>query len=253
MGMKKRSEPLPITDKPAATNQKSRKQWTKIKGENSWTMFKVIAEFVDGFEKLNSIGPCVSIFGSARTKPGSHYYELAVEIAKKMTEEGYGVITGGGPGIMEAGNKGAKLNNGVSVGLNIELPFEQHHNPYIDLDKSLDHRYFFIRKVMFVKYAQAFVVLPGGFGTLDELFEVLTLIQTHKITKVPVILVGTTFWTGLKDWFRNIMFAQEHNISEADLDLLPITDDVEEVARIIDAFYSDPNNPFNVLKPNYEL
>ncbi|MEO0043470.1 MAG: hypothetical protein RL329_2918 [Bacteroidota bacterium] len=253
MGAKKRIAETPISEKMTSSNQKTRKQWTKIKGENAWTMFKVIAEFVDGFEKLNSIGPCVSIFGSARTKPGSPYYELAVAIARKMTDEGYGVITGGGPGIMEAGNKGAKLNQGVSVGLNIDLPFEQHHNPYIDDDKSLDHRYFFIRKVMFVKYAQAFVVLPGGFGTMDELFEVLTLIQTRKITKVPVILVGTKFWTGLKDWFKNIMFEQEHNISEADLDLLPITDDVEEVARIIDAFYSDPNNPFNILKPNYEL
>ena len=153
---------------------KRRKEWTKMKGENAWTMFKVMAEFVDGFEKLNTIGPCVSIFGSARTKPEHPNYKKAIDIARRFTEEGYGIITGGGPGIMEAGNKGAKVYGGTSVGLNIELPFEQHHNPYIDDDKSLDHRYFFVRKVMFVKYAQAFVVLPGGFGTMDELFEVLT-------------------------------------------------------------------------------
>ena len=153
------------------------KQWNTMKGENSWTLFKVISEFVDGFETLNRIGPCVSIFGSARTKPGSKYYEIATNIAKRLTEEGYGVITGGGPGIMEAGNKGAYESSGISVGLNIELPFEQNHNPYIDPDKNLNHRFFFVRKVMFVKYAQAFVVMPGGFGTMDELFEVLTLKQ----------------------------------------------------------------------------
>jgi uncharacterized protein (TIGR00730 family) len=253
MGMKKRAVQQSETNGVSKTTRKSRKQWTTIKGENSWTMFKVLSEFVGGFEKLNSIGPCISIFGSARTKPDHPYYQLAVDIARRLTEEGFGVITGGGPGIMEAGNKGAKQNNGVSVGLNIELPFEQHHNPYIDKDKSLDHRYFFIRKVMFVKYAQAFIALPGGFGTLDELFEVLTLIQTGKITKVPVILVGSTFWTGLRDWFKNIVLEQEHNINPEDLNLLPITDDIEEVIKIIEDFYNDPNNPYNVLKPNYEL
>lgn len=170
------------------------RQWSRIKGENAWTMFKVMAEFVDGFETLNRVGPCISIFGSARTKPDNPHYKMAVKIASRLTEEGYGIITGGGPGIMEAGNKGAALNNGVSVGLNIDLPFRANHNPYIDPDKNLNHRYFFIRKVMFVKYAQAFVVMPGGFGTLDELFEVLTLIQTKKVSKVPIILVGTSFW-----------------------------------------------------------
>ena len=175
------------------------RKWTTIKGENAWTMFKVLAEFVEGFERLNEIGPCVSIFGSARTKPDQFYYLKAVEIAKELTDAGYGIITGGGPGIMEAGNKGASEEGGVSVGLNIDLPMEQNHNGFIDSDKNLDHRYFFVRKVMFVKYAQAFVVLPGGFGTLDELFEVLTLVQTKKISRVPVILFGIEFWSGLKD------------------------------------------------------
>ncbi len=229
------------------------KQWTKMKGENAWTMFKVMAEFVDGFEILNNIGPCISIFGSARTKPDHPYYLKAVEIAARMTDEGYGIITGGGPGIMEAGNKGAKLNNGVSVGLNIHLPFEQHHNPYLDSDKNLDHRYFFIRKVMFVKYAQAFVVMPGGFGTMDELFEVLTLIQTGKITPVPVILFGKSFWSGMKEWITTAMLDAEKNINPKDLDLIPITDDVEEVVKIISDFYAIDNKDHNALAPNYEL
>jgi hypothetical protein len=229
------------------------KQWTKMKGENAWTMFKVMAEFVDGFEILNNIGPCISIFGSARTKPEHPYYKKAIDIARRLTEEGYGIITGGGPGIMEAGNKGAKLYGGASVGLNIDLPFEQHHNPYIDVDKSLNHRYFFVRKVMFVKYAQAFVVLPGGFGTMDELFEVLTLIQTGKITKVPVVLYGSSFWNGMKDWIKNIMLEQEHNVNPDDLNLLPITDDVEEVVKIINDFYAADNEGNHKLAPNYEL
>ncbi len=229
------------------------KQWTKMKGENAWTMFKVMAEFVDGFEILNNIGPCISIFGSARTKPEHPYYKKAIDIARRLTEEGYGIITGGGPGIMEAGNKGAKLYGGASVGLNIDLPFEQHHNPYIDVDKSLNHRYFFVRKVMFVKYAQGFVVLPGGFGTMDELFEVLTLIQTGKITKVPVVLFGSSFWNGLKDWIKNIMLEQEHNVNADDLNLLPITDDVEEVVKIINDFYAADNEGNHKLAPNYEL
>ncbi|MBL7816672.1 MAG: TIGR00730 family Rossman fold protein [Saprospiraceae bacterium] len=231
---------------------KRRKEWTKMKGENAWTMFKVMAEFVDGFEKLNTIGPCISIFGSARTKPDHAYYKKAIDIARRFTEEGYGVITGGGPGIMEAGNKGAKLYGGTSVGLNIELPFEQHHNPYIDDDKSLDHRYFFVRKVMFVKYAQAFVVLPGGFGTMDELFEVLTLIQTKKITRVPIVLVGASFWSGLRDWIHSAMFEQENNIHLKDLDLFLITDDIEEVVKYVNDFYS-VESANNKLAPNYEL
>ncbi|WCL82918.1 TIGR00730 family Rossman fold protein [Saprospira sp. CCB-QB6] len=224
------------------------RQWSKIKAENSWTMFKVIAEFVDGYERLNDIGPCVSIFGSARTKPDNRYYKLATEIAKLMVNEGYGIITGGGPGIMEAANLGAKQAGGPSVGLNIDLPFEQGHNDYIDNDKIFNFKYFFIRKVMFVKYAQALVVLPGGFGTMDELFEVLTLVQTHKSSPVPIILVGSEFWTGLKDWIKNVMLEQEHNVSPKDLDLMPITDDPKEVVRIINEFYAHED-----LKPKLNL
>lgn len=240
-----------MTEKQKVASSRMMKQWSQLKGENSWTMFKVIAELVDGFETLNRIGPCISIFGSARTKPGQKYYEKAVEIAERLTEEGYGIITGGGPGIMEAANKGAYLKGGVSVGLNINLPFEQNHNPYIDPDKNLEHRYFFVRKVMFVKYAQAFIVLPGGFGTLDEMFEVLTLIQTNKITKVPLILFGSTFWNGLKEWMKNIMLEVEHNINPHDLDLLPVTDDIEEVVRLINTFYTVERQ--GKLRPNYEL
>ncbi|MFK7933227.1 MAG: TIGR00730 family Rossman fold protein [Saprospiraceae bacterium] len=229
--------------------KKHMKEWTRIKGENAWTMFKVISELVEGFERLSEIGPCVSIFGSARTKPDHKYYKLAVDVARLLTEEGYGIITGGGPGIMEAGNRGAHVYGGTSVGLNINLPFEQNNNRYIDNDKSLDHRYFFVRKVMFVKYAQAFVVMPGGFGTLDELFEVITLIQTKKITPVPVILMGTAYWSGLMDWIKGTML-KEKNISPHDIDLLPLTDDPEEVVKIISDFYASKARE---LSPNYEL
>jgi len=224
------------------------KEWTKLKGENAWTMFKVLSEFVEGFEVMNTIGPCISIFGSARTKPEHPYYKLTEKIAAKCTEAGFGVITGGGPGIMEAGNKGATESGGLSVGLNIDLPFEQSHNPYIHPEHNLNYRYFFVRKVMFVKYAQAFVVMPGGFGTLDELFEVLTLIQTNKITRVPVILVGSEFWSGLREWIVDTMLNKAHNISEKDLDLIPIVDDPDEIIRIVNEFYSDDN-----LTVNYEL
>ena len=233
-------------------NNGNMKKWSKIKGENSWTMFKVMSEFVEGFETLNNLGPCISIFGSARTKPDHKYYKLATDIAKKLTESGFGIITGGGPGIMEAANKGAYENNGLSVGLNIDLPFEQTHNAYIDVDKCLDHRFFFVRKVMFVKYAQAFVVLPGGFGTLDELFEVLTLIQTKKITPVPVILVGSDFWNGLLDWIKGTMLEKHHNISPKDLDLIPIMDDPNEVAAALTEYYS-PSQPEHTLSPNLDI
>jgi len=235
-----------------STNKsKHMRQWSRIKGENAWTMFKVMAEFVDGFETLNRVGPCISIFGSARTKPDNPHYKMAVKIASRLTEEGYGIITGGGPGIMEAGNKGAALNNGVSVGLNIDLPFEQNHNPYIDPDKNLNHRYFFIRKVMFVKYAQAFVVMPGGFGTLDELFEVLTLIQTKKVSKVPIILVGTSFWSGMKEWIKTVMLDQYQNVNPDDMNLFFLTDDVEDIVKIINNFYGEDQS--GELSPNYEL
>lgn len=227
------------------------KQWSRaLQGENSWTMFKVISEFVEGFETLNKFGPCVSIFGSARTQPDSPTYQLAVDIAGLLTEAGYGVITGGGPGIMEAGNKGAHLHGGRSVGLNIDLPFEQGFNQYIDVDSNLFFRYFFVRKVMFVKYAQAFVALPGGFGTMDELFEVLTLVQTKKISNVPIILVGSEFWSGMREWIQTVMLDKAKNISAVDMDLIPITDDPEEVVSIINDFYAQQEKE---LKPNYEL
>lgn len=228
------------------------KKWSELKGENSWTMFKVIAELVDGFEILNKLDPCVSIFGSARTKSDHKYYKLATDIAAKCIEEGFGVITGGGPGIMEAANKGAYLSGGLSVGLNIDLPFEQFNNPYIEPSRILHHRYFFVRKVMFVKYAQAFIVCPGGFGTLDELFEVLTLIQTNKLSPVPVILVGSEYWSGLKQWIVDVMLHQANNISEKDLDLIPITDDADEVVSIIRQFYNGSDRVHSI-KPNYEL
>ena len=186
------------------------KSWTEIKASSSWQIFKIMAEFVEGFEKLSRIGPCVSIFGSARTQPDSPYYRVAEEIATLLVAKGYGVITGGGPGIMEAGNKGAREAGGKSVGLNIDLPFEQTHNPYIDADKLMNFDYFFVRKLMFIKYAQGFIVLPGGFGTLDELFEALTLIQTHKIGKFPIILVGKSYWGGLMDWLRQTV--QNHRL-----------------------------------------
>lgn len=217
--------------------------------ESAWTMFKVISELVEGFETMHKIGPCVSIFGSARTRADHPYYLKAVEIARLLTLEGFGVITGGGPGIMEAGNKGASLYGGKSVGLNIELPFEAGSNQFVDWDKSIDFRYFFVRKVVFVKFAQAFVVLPGGMGTMDELFEVLTLRQTKKIKPIPVILVGKDFWTGLKDWIENTML-EAGNINPEDLDLMPIVDEPEEVMAIIKDFYEEKAGR---LEPNYEL
>jgi TIGR00730 family protein len=221
------------------------KEWNEIKTNDSWAIFKIMGEFVNGFEKMSAIGPCVSIFGSARVRPGNKYYDLAINISKRIAEAGYGIITGGGPGIMEAGNRGANLAGGTSVGLNIDLPFEQHDNPYIDDDKSLDFDYFFVRKVMFVKYSQGFVVMPGGFGTLDELFEAITLIQTHKIHTFPIILVGTDFWQGLIDWVKNTML-EAGNISPRDLDLMKVVDTEDEVVEIIDAFYKG-----RTLSPNF--
>ena len=212
------------------------KTWDETVTKDSWMVFKVMSEFVDGYEKLAKIGPCVSIFGSARLKREDKYYEMAVEIAKKITEIGFGVITGGGPGIMEAGNKGAKEGGGKSIGLNIELPFEQHINPYIDKSYSMDFNYFFVRKVMFVKYSQGFIVLPGGFGTLDELSEALTLIQTHKIGKFPIVLVGSEFWSGLLDWFSNTLL-KNGLIAEGDLSLFRIVDSADEAVAHIKAFY----------------
>lgn len=214
------------------------KNWTEIKSNDSWGIFKIMGEFVKGYEKLNQIGPCVSIFGSARTKPDNPYYKLAEEIAKKITDNGYGVITGGGPGIMEAANKGANENGGTSVGINITLPFEQKSNIYIDYDKNINFDYFFVRKVMLVKYSQSFIVMPGGFGTLDELFEAMTLIQTLKIDKFPIILVGSTFWSGLLDWIKNTLIT-EGMISPEDTNLFQVVDSAKEVIEILNNFYSD--------------
>src|SRR5690606_28274987 len=227
-------------------DEQHHKRWNEIKTNDSWAIFKIMGEFVNGYEKLSRIGPCVSIFGSARTKPDNKYYKLAEEVAAKIVDHGYGVITGGGPGIMEAGNKGAHIAGGTSVGLNIELPFEQHDNPYIDSDKSLDFDYFFVRKVMFVKYSQGFVVMPGGFGTLDELFEAITLIQTHKIEKFPIILVGREFWEGLMDWIKATLLDGFANISPGDLDLIHLVDTSDEVIEILNNFYKEAG-----LSPNF--
>jgi uncharacterized protein (TIGR00730 family) len=197
-----------------------------------------MGEFVSGFEQMGMIKPCVSIFGSARTKPTDRYYKETVEIAEKIVKQGFGVITGGGPGLMEAANKGAQQGDGTSVGLVIELPFEQEINPYIDKDKHINFDYFFVRKVMFMKYAQAFVVMPGGFGTLDELFEALTLIQTEKIKKFPIVLFGSDFWSGLIDWIKKTLLEEYHNVSPEDLDLIKIVDDVDEAVKHVSQFHT---------------
>ncbi len=222
------------------------KDWAEIKSSNSWVIFKVIAEFVEGFEKLAKIGPCVSIFGSARTKPDNPYYKTAQEIAAKLVQDGYGVITGGGPGIMEAGNRGAHSHSGKSVGLNIDLPFEQYDNRFIDRDKLINFDYFFVRKVMFVKYSQGFVVMPGGFGTLDEMFEALTLIQTKKIGRFPIVLVGKSYWSGLVDWLKQTLLNEHENISESDLDLFNLVETPDEAVHVINEFYSK-----YTLSPNF--
>ncbi|MDQ5928319.1 MAG: hypothetical protein QG594_93 [Bacteroidota bacterium] len=222
------------------------KTWNEIRTNDSWAIFKIMSEFVNGYETMGRIGPCVTIFGSARTKPEDKYYQLAENIAFKIGKAGYGIITGGGPGVMEAGNKGANLSGSASVGLNIVLPFEQHFNPYIDTDKNLNFDYFFVRKVMFVKYSQGFVVMPGGFGTMDELFEALTLIQTKKIAKFPIILVGSSFWKGLVDWFKEILIEEHKTVSPQDLNIITIVDSADEVVSVLDAFYKKYN-----LKPNF--
>ena len=221
------------------------RRWSESKAHSSWQIFKIMAEFVDGFEALAKLGPCISIFGSARTQPESPYYELAIEIGKRLSEEGFGIISGGGPGIMEAANKGAQLGGGKSVGLNIELPFEQQSNQYIDRDANLNFDYFFVRKTLFTKYSQGFVMMPGGFGTMDEFFEVATLIQTGKMSPVPLILVGKKYWGGLMGWLETVML-QEKNISLNDLELLKIADTAEEVVEHVLQFYTKHS-----LQPNF--
>jgi hypothetical protein len=222
-----------------------RKDWNEIRINDSWAIFKIMSEFVEGYERMAKIGPCVSVFGSARTKPENKYYQLGVEVSELLAKGGYGVITGGGPGIMEAGNKGAQQGGGKSVGLNIDLPFEQNHNPYIDQEHNLEFDYFFVRKVVFVKYAQGFVILPGGFGTLDELFEALTLIQTKKINERPVVLIGSEYWKGLFDWIEEAMLHTEQNISPKDMELFNIVDTAQEAYKYIDDFYKS-----HALSPN---
>jgi uncharacterized protein (TIGR00730 family) len=223
-----------------------KRDWNEIKSNDSWIIFKVMAEFVEGFDKMAKIGPCVSIFGSARTTADNRYFKMAEDIAAKLAEKGYGVISGGGPGIMEAANKGAFEAGGRSAGLNIELPFEQFNNKYIDADKLLNFDYFFVRKVMFMKYSQGFIALPGGFGTFDELFEALTLIQTGKIGKFPIVLVGKNYWGGLVDWIKDVVLGKENNISVKDLDLFTLVDNVDDAVKSIDDFYTN-----YLLKPNF--
>jgi uncharacterized protein (TIGR00730 family) len=222
------------------------KNWNEIHITDSWRVFKIISELVEGFEKLARIGPCVSVFGSARTHYNDKYYRLAEDIAYKLTQKGYGVITGGGPGIMEAANRGAKRGNGKSVGINIDLPFEQRPNIFIDSDKLITFDHFFVRKLMFMKYAQGFIVLPGGFGTFDELFEAITLIQTRKIGKFPIILVGKKYWGGLLKWINEEMLAEEHNISPDDLNIFTLVDTSDEAVDYIVEFYSR-----YLLSPNF--
>ncbi len=221
------------------------KTWAQIKANNSWSVFKIMAEIVDGYETLTKIGPCVAVFGSARTKPGNPYYKAAEDVAYLLTKKGFGIITGGGPGIMEAANKGAYNAGGKSVGLNINLPFEQSAKEYIDADKLIEFDYFFTRKLMFMRYSQGYIVLPGGFGTLDELFEAITLIQTHKLVNFPIVLINKEYWKGLVDWITETQL-KEGMISEEDMDLFHLVDTVEEAVQVIEDFYSKYQ-----LKPNF--
>lgn len=227
--------------------KKHSKVWNEIKTNDSWSIFKIMGEFVHGYEQMSSIGPCICIFGSARIQPDNTYYQLTIRIAQRIVDEGFGIITGGGPGIMEAGNKGAHLAGGVSAGLNIDLPFEQTNNDYIDHDKNIKFNYFFARKVMFVKYSKAFIAMPGGFGTLDELFETITLVQTHKIEQIPIILVGTEYWKGLLDWIREVLLQKFSSINAEDLHLLHLVDTEDDVIRVIEDFYNNNHK----MNPNF--
>lgn len=221
------------------------RKWSDIKANDSWSVFKIMSEFVNGYETLSRIGPCVAIFGSARIKDDNPYYLKAEETAAKLVEKGFGIITGGGPGIMEAGNRGAHEAGGKSVGLNIVLPHEQHYNPYIDSDKCINFDYFYIRKTMFTRYSQGFIAFPGGFGTLDELSEALTLMQTNKISNFPIVMFGSSFWNPLVDWFRQTLL-ENKMIKEEDFGIFHVVDNVDEAVRIIDDFYKK-----SALKPNF--
>ncbi len=228
-----------------ALSRREIEAWQESRIKDLWRIFRIMSEFVEGFETMSELGPSVSVFGSARTRPGTKYYKVAEEVARELVHHGYGVITGGGPGVMEAANKGCREAGGDSVGLNIVIPHEQEANPYIDFDKLINFDFFFVRKVMFSKYSQGFVVLPGGFGTMDELFEALTLIQTDKATRFPVVLIGTSFWAGLIDWIREQLLGMG-NISERDMELFSVTDDPKEAVKIIDDFYRE-----HLLSPNF--
>lgn len=221
------------------------RDWNEIKTYDSWQIFKIMAEFVQSFEKLAKIGPCVSVFGSARTTPSDRHYKMAEEVSYLLTKKGFGIITGGGAGIMEAANKGAHFAGGKSVGLNIKLPFEQKANPFIDPENLIEFDFFFVRKVIFMKYAQGYIVLPGGFGTLDELFEALTLVQTDKLVHFPIILVDTEYWSGLIDWIKARLL-KEGNISQEDLEIFHLVDTAEEAVSVIDEFYTKYS-----LQPNF--
>lgn len=226
--------------------ENTRKDWNDIKSNDSWSIFKIMSEFVEAYDRMAKIGPCISIFGSARTKEDNRYYQQSVDMAEKLASKGYGIISGGGPGIMEAANRGAQKGRTASVGLNIDLPFEQNHNPYIDQEHNLQFNYFFVRKVIFVKYSQAFIIMPGGFGTLDEAFEALTLIQTKKIKRRPVVFVGKDYWSGLMKWIEATMLLTEKNISAEDLNLYKVVDSTEEAVDYIEDFFTSHS-----LTPNF--
>tara|TARA_B100001057_G_scaffold324596_1_gene324801 strand:+ start:8319 stop:9008 length:690 start_codon:yes stop_codon:yes gene_type:complete len=221
------------------------KNWSEIKASDSWKLFNIMVEFLDGYEKMSMIGPCISFFGSARTASDDPQYQLTIDIAEATVKSGLGVITGGGPGIMEAANLGAKKGGGTSVGLNINLPFEQKHNEYIDDGKLMNFEYFFVRKVMFIKYSQGFIVMPGGLGTLNELFEVLTLIQIEKMKKIPILLVGKEYWTGLLDWIK-VVLLKENKLDPNDLNLIHVVESKEEVVEQLQKFYEQ-----EYFKPNF--
>ncbi|QXD16581.1 TIGR00730 family Rossman fold protein [Rhodocaloribacter litoris] len=230
---------------PASMTKEEIDAWQEQRIKDLWRVFRIVGEFTKGFETLSALGPCVSIYGSARTPADHPDYHLAETVARKLVERGFGVITGGGPGIMEAANKGAFEAGGLSVGLNIVIPHEQHPNPYVAPDKLLNFDFFFVRKVMLHKYAQGFIVLPGGYGTMDELFEALTLIQTRKATPFPIILMGKAYWQGLVSWLRDTMLASGR-VSPEDLELFALTDDPDEAVDRIDTFYRQ-----HMLSPNF--
>ncbi|MDX2129181.1 MAG: TIGR00730 family Rossman fold protein [Chloroherpetonaceae bacterium] len=232
--------PLNKTQNKIHLSPSALKEWGEM-SHDGWRTFRIMSEFVTGFDKLSEVGPAVTIFGSARIKETDPFYKLTVHLAKLLVKEGFAVITGGGPGIMEAGNRGAHESNGASVGLNIKLPFEQKSNPYVDPDKSITFKYFFARKAMFMKYSQALIVMPGGYGTLDELTEALTLIQTQKITMFPVILVGKTFWSGLIHWIKKVLIEEKSYVGVNDFDFVSVVDSPEEALKVIKEFYPDGN------------